>query len=61
MDDEEWTQPLVPFAKRFYGLSRGGAYAAARSGSIPTIRVGEKILGLVKVAKEQLTKHEMRS
>jgi hypothetical protein len=31
----------VPEAgKRYFDLSRGGAYAAARAGTIPTIRVG---------------------
>lgn len=31
----------VPEAgRRYFDLSRGGAYAAARAGTIPTIRVG---------------------
>jgi hypothetical protein len=51
-----WTMPLVPFAREFYGLSRSGAYIAARRGDIPVRRVGNKWLGLVKVAKEQLSK-----
>jgi excisionase family DNA binding protein len=31
----------VPEAgKRYFGLSRGGAYAAAERGEIPTVRIG---------------------
>src|SRR5262249_36580059 len=39
------TLPLQPFAQAAYGLSENSAYAAARRGDIPTIRVG----GLLKV------------
>jgi hypothetical protein len=53
--EEEWTMPLVPFAERFYGLSRSGAYSAARAGQIPVKRIGNRWLGLVQVAKQQLT------
>lgn len=34
----------VEQAGRILGLSRGGAYAAAKRGDIPTIRIGGKIL-----------------
>ena len=54
-NNEEWTMPLVPFAERFYGLSKSGAYVAARRGDIPVKRVGNKWLGLVQVAKQQLS------
>ena len=34
----------VPLAgKKYFGLSRGGSYAAAARGDIPTIRIGRKI------------------
>jgi len=34
----------VPSAgKKYFGLSRGGSYAAAQRGDIPTIRIGRKI------------------
>ena len=54
-ETEEWTMPLVEFAERFYGLSKSGAYIAARRGDIPVKRVGNKWLGLVQVAKQQLS------
>lgn len=34
----------VEQAGRVLGLGRGGAYAAARAGTIPTIRVGRRLL-----------------
>jgi hypothetical protein len=44
----------VPEAgQRYLGLSRGGAYAAARAGTIPTIRVG-RLLKVPVVAMEKL-------
>jgi hypothetical protein len=44
----------VPEAgKRYFGLSRGGAYAAAREGTIPTIRVG-RLLKVPVAAMEKL-------
>lgn len=39
------TLPLQSFAQVAYGLSENAAYAAARRGDIPTIRLG----GLLKV------------
>lgn len=44
----------VPEAgRRYFGLSRGGAYAAARAGTIPTIRVG-RLLKVPVAAMERL-------
>jgi excisionase family DNA binding protein len=34
----------IPAAARRLGISRNGAYAAARAGTIPTIRIGNRIL-----------------
>jgi hypothetical protein len=38
---------------RYFGLSRGGAYAAARAGTIPTIKVG-KLLKVPVAAMEKM-------
>jgi hypothetical protein len=44
----------VPEAgRRYFDLSRGGAYAAARAGTIPTIRVG-RLLKVPVAAMEKL-------
>jgi hypothetical protein len=58
MSEDTWTMPIVEFGRHFYGLSKSGSYAAARNGDIPATKIGGKWLGLVRVAKEQLTKHE---
>jgi hypothetical protein len=54
--DRPWTMPLPKFGKHYYGLGRSATYAAAHAGSIPVIRVGGKILGLVRVAEAQLSR-----
>ncbi len=44
----------VPEAgRRYFDLSRGGAYAAARAGTIPTIRVG-RLLKVPVAAMERM-------
>jgi excisionase family DNA binding protein len=34
----------VPEAGKVLGISRGAAYAAAKAGTLPTIRIGKRIL-----------------
>lgn len=44
----------VPSAGRlYYGLSRGGSYAAARRGEIPTIKIG-RLLRVPVAAMEKM-------
>jgi len=54
-DSHEATKTLsVPEAgKRYFGISRGGAYAAARAGTIPTIKIG-RLLKVPILAMEKL-------
>ena len=34
----------IPTAgKKYFGLSKGGSYAAAKRGDIPTVRIGRRI------------------
>ena len=40
MTKEALTITVPEAGQRYFGLSRGGAYQAAKSGAIPTIRVG---------------------
>jgi len=42
--EESPTVPLWPDAGKAYGLSRNGAYDAAKRGEIPTIRLGRKLV-----------------
>jgi hypothetical protein len=53
MTDEAPLTISVPEAgKRYFGLSRGSAYAAAANGQIPTIRIG-KLLRVPIAAMER--------
>jgi hypothetical protein len=40
MDDQPLTISVPEAGRRYFGLSRNGAYAAAERGDIPTIQVG---------------------
>ena len=45
----------VPEAgKRYFGLSRNGAYIAAARGDIPTIRIGRKLLVPIRALERLL-------
>jgi hypothetical protein len=50
-----WTMPIPEFARKYYGLGRSGAYAAAKRREIPVMRVGGKLMGLPRVAEAQLS------
>jgi len=52
---DDWTMPLVPFAKKYYGLEKNAAYDAASKGLIPVVRIGRRIRGLPRVAERQLS------
>lgn len=43
-DPKETPTVTVPEAGRVLGISRGSAYEAARSGDLPTIRIGRRVL-----------------
>ncbi|MGN7802951.1 DNA-binding protein [Ensifer sp. 22521] len=48
----------VPVAgSLFYGLSRNGAYQAAKRGDIPTIKIGRKIMVPVALMAKRLGLH----
>ena len=44
----------VPEAGELLGLGRNAAYAAARSGALPTIRIGKKLLRVPKAELHKL-------
>lgn len=44
----------VPEAAEALGLSRNSAYAAARSGDLPTIRIGRRLLVPVDALERKL-------
>jgi excisionase family DNA binding protein len=45
----------IPEAGKILGISRGAAYDAAKDGTLPTIRVGGRILVLKAVLDRMLT------
>jgi hypothetical protein len=45
MDNKPLTLSVLEAGKRYFGIGRAAAYAAAANGTIPTIRVG----GLLRV------------
>jgi hypothetical protein len=53
--ESPFTEPVPQLGKRLLGLGRDASYQAARSGIIPTIRVGRKLLGLSRVLEQRLT------
>jgi hypothetical protein len=48
------TMPLWPDAGQLLGISRGATYLAAQRGDIKTIRIGGRVLALVKPLYQQL-------
>ena len=55
MPDKNQLTISVPEAgKRYFDLSRGGSYEAAKRGDIPTIRIGRRIRVPVRAMEEML-------
>jgi excisionase family DNA binding protein len=52
-DTDQRLTYTVPEAARILGISRGAAYAAAAEGTIPTLRIGRRLL-VPRVALERL-------
>jgi hypothetical protein len=54
MATDELTISVPEAGKRYFGLCRNSAYAAAARGDIPTIRVGRLLKVPVKVMEKRL-------
>lgn len=55
--DEALSRPTIPVpvaGKLFFGISRNAAYEAARSGEIPTIKIGGRVVAIVAPLAERL-------
>jgi excisionase family DNA binding protein len=48
MTDEALTITVPEAGRRYFGMSRGGSYAAAERGEIPTVRIGRLLRVPVK-------------
>ena len=56
MSNEPLTLTVPEAGRRYFGLSRNGAYAAAERGEIPTIRIGRLIRVPVRALERMLDK-----
>ena len=55
MTDTKWTMPIPEAGRKYFDLGRDGSYQAARTGVIPTVKVGrKKKLALVRVLERRL-------
>jgi hypothetical protein len=59
MDEKTLTVPEA--GRRYFGLSRNGAYEAARRGDIPTIRIGRLLRVPVQAMERKLEEVDDRS
>jgi hypothetical protein len=51
----------VPTAgKKYFGLSRGGSYAAAARGDIPTVRIGRRLRAPIVALERMLANAKSR-
>jgi len=51
-----FTESVPALGKRLLGLGRQSAYAAARRGEIPTVKIGGKLRGLTRVLEARLAR-----
>ena len=53
-DDQCWTLSVPAAGRKYFGLNRNGAYAAAARGDIPTVRIGRLLRVPVKAVERML-------
>jgi hypothetical protein len=53
-DDQCWTISVPAAGRKYFGLNRNGAYAAAARGDIPTVRIGRLLRVPVKAVERML-------
>jgi hypothetical protein len=56
MNDETLTITVPEAGKRYFGLSRNAAYAAAARGQLPVIRVGRLLRVPIRAMEQMLDK-----
>jgi len=61
MSEETRRTMSVPAAGRILGLSRNGAYEAARRGELPTLRIGGRIFVVRDALDRMLAAAEARA
>ena len=53
-NDTEWTVSVPEAGKRYFGLGRNAAYAAAARGDLPTVNIGRLVRVPVKAIERLL-------
>jgi hypothetical protein len=54
MNTQSQTLTIPEAGKMYFGLSRNAAYAAAKRGDIPTIRIGKLLRVPIRALEQQL-------
>jgi excisionase family DNA binding protein len=54
MNDDPLTITVPEAGKRYFGISRGASYDAAKRGEIPTIRIGRLVRVPVRAMERKL-------
>jgi excisionase family DNA binding protein len=52
--EQQWTITVPEAGRRFFGLSRNAAYAAAERGEIPTVKIGRLLRVPIKAVEQML-------
>jgi len=53
-DDQCWTMSVPAAGRKYFGLNRNGAYAAAARGDLPTVRIGRLLRVPIKAVERML-------
>jgi hypothetical protein len=56
--DRPFTMSVPAAGKKYLGLSRTGSYAAAARGDLPTMKIGRKVVVLVRPLERKLEGRE---
>jgi hypothetical protein len=54
-DEKDWTMPVPVAGKKYYGLGRSASYQAAATGELPVVRIGGKVLAVVRAIEARLS------
>jgi hypothetical protein len=53
-EDTKWTLTVPEAGKKYFDLGRNAAYAAAKRGDIPVIRIGKKLFVPIEAMESKL-------
>ena len=56
--DPAWTMPVPKAGRKYFNLGINGSYQAARTGEMPTVRIGRRVLACVPAIERMLGAQE---